>query len=170
MGCIIVNGFGLFILIVVVDYNVLFRYDASDNISDANTVKRGQAIDIEEGSDDDDDGLFTHAIGDDDGEETDEIMHQKEEELQAELAFATQRCQELHRTLEATKSVMSSFNARPGVAADAVVGSRRDPGGAKPVVPVVADTYDEDYEDEVCVCDLKWGIGICKYHSFCIVQ
>ena len=40
----------------------------------------------------------------DDALEEDEIMHKREEELQAELSLATKRCQELKETLQVTKS------------------------------------------------------------------
>jgi hypothetical protein len=40
----------------------------------------------------------------DDAQEEDEIMHKREEELQAELSLATKRCQELKETLQVTKS------------------------------------------------------------------
>lgn len=70
-----------------------------------------------------------------DADEEDEIMHRREEELQAELSLATKRCQELKETLQVTKSF---------------IGHR---GGVEPVKPKIAvdviDGSDDEGLDEV---------------------
>jgi hypothetical protein len=61
-----------------------------------------------------------------DADEEDEIMHRREEELQAELSLATKRCQELKETLQVTKSFIGQRGeplAKPKIAVDVIDGS-----------------------------------------------
>jgi NIMA (never in mitosis gene a)-related kinase 1/4/5 len=71
-----------------------------------------------------------------DAEEEDEIMHRREEELQAELSLATKRCQELKETLQVTKSF---------------IGGRGGNEGAKPkiAVDIIADDGSDEELEEV---------------------
>lgn len=80
-----------------------------------------------------------------DEEEEEEIMHQREEELEAELNLATKRCQELKETLQVTKSFIEG---------KAIKGA--DAGRAKIDSSIPSDEDDdleeatemEEYEDE----------------------
>lgn len=69
-----------------------------------------------------------------------EILNQREEELRAELNFATHRCQELQRTLQETKSFIKPTPSI-GIAA----------GGAHPGRPTAATIHsvasDDEYDD-----------------------
>lgn len=66
-----------------------------------------------------------------DADEEDEIMHRREEELQAELSLATKRCQELKETLQVTKSFMDNRGRPEG-------------GKTKIAVDIIADGSDDD--------------------------
>jgi hypothetical protein len=79
-----------------------------------------------------------------DADEEDEIMHRREEELQAELSLATKRCQELKETLQVTKSFIGHRggaveSAKPKIAVDVIDGS--DDEGLEEV-----EEYEEDDE------------------------
>lgn len=80
----------------------------------------------------------------DDAQEEDEIMHKREEELQAELSLATKRCQELKETLQVTKSFIDGRGR--GLGAD---------GRTKIVDDVIAsdDELDELDDDEAVEYD-----------------
>lgn len=78
-----------------------------------------------------------------DAEEEEEIMHRREEELQAELSLATKRCQELKETLQVTKSFIDNRakgdDGRTRIAVDVI------PDGSEDELEAV-DDYEEDEE------------------------
>lgn len=121
----------------------LFRYDNQTHYED------DENEDGDSDSDNDTEEMWGE-VDPNDADEEDEIMHRREEELQAELSLATRRCQELKETLQVTKS----FIGNRGGAAEA--------GRPKIAVDIIADGSDEeeleevdDYEeDDEGVCDL----------------
>lgn len=83
--------------------------------------------------------------------EIDEDLVRREEELRAELNLSTIRCQELKRTLQATKSYMgvtpnSGPDGRPGAAVPGQNGMGI--GGMKPrPQPLVVEGSDDEEDD-----------------------
>jgi hypothetical protein len=138
-------------LYICVTYALRFdRYDddGGDEIEEAKTLRRMQALEVEDGADSEvseDEELFSHnnnADGnhnaEDDAIDEEEDIQRREEELQAELNFATLRCQELHRTLQETKSFI-----------DANPDNRPIRPAANKIVSTIESTneVESDYED-----------------------
>lgn len=86
-----------------------------------------------------------------DAHEEEEIIREREEELQAELANATKRCQELKETLQVTKSFIDGKGGKGIVMGDARTKIVDD------VIPPSDDEYDDD--DDAAVYDEEDEIG-----------
>jgi hypothetical protein len=120
-----------------VSLSVSVRYDRGVTAADDGAVERDS--DSEGGEEEE----LWGEPGDE--EEEEEIMHQREEELEAELNLATKRCQELKETLQVTKSFIEG---------KAIKGA--DAGRAKIDSSIPSDEEDdleeatemEEYEDE----------------------
>jgi hypothetical protein len=88
----------------------------------------------------------------DEGNDEEEDMRKRENELKQELNMATLRCDELKRTLIETRSFidplhMSSVKKSPSKEG-AYKGERRSSGMQKPTVDTVMSAENEDDEDE----------------------
>jgi serine/threonine protein kinase len=97
-----------------------------------------------------------------DAEEEDEIMHRREEELQAELSLATKRCQELKETLQVTKSFIGGRGGAGG-----------NDGKPKIAVDIIADDGSDEeleevdeYEDDEAVS--PWSSCFYSSHLLCL--
>ena len=106
----------------------------------------------ESGSDDDED--IWEKKNPEVSKDIEEDFHRREEELQAELQFATMRCEELKRTLNETKSIIGSKQNLIG--GDGIAGGGGKPAGADHrKAPAGAAHYDviaennvSDYEED----------------------
>ena len=104
-------------------------------------------------SDNDDDSLWEkHPV---DTQDAEEAIHNREEELQAELQMTTNRLEELKRTLRETKNALSSRNGSPekGV----TVGGM----GGRLAPPPLADNDDylddeDDFDDDYVDQESNW--------------
>lgn len=119
---------------------ISYRYDNQTHYED----------DEEDGDSDSDNGTeeMWGEADPNDADEEDEIMHRREEELQAELSLATKRCQELKETLQVTKSFMGNRGpveaGKPKIAVDVIADGSDDEELEE------VDEYEED-DEGVCV-------------------
>lgn len=102
----------------------------------------GGAGGYDSASEEDNESIFDEAQGAPNAEEEDEDMERREEELRAELNFATCRVEELKRTLQETKSFLGPRLPTRGKDAPATAKGRE-------VARSAEEVFDEDeVEDE----------------------
>ena len=94
-----------------------------------------------------DEGIFVKAGVSDEVDEEEELI-EREQELQAELNFATLRCQELQRTLQETKSFIGAHGI-PLPSKLSSIGIEKPGHSRKPTASTIesADGADSDYDE-----------------------
>ena len=136
----------------------------ADEIEEARTVRRMINRELGEDGDSDeiseDEGIFDKAGVADEVDEEEELI-EREQELQAELNFATQRCQELQRTLQETKSFIGAHGI-PLPSKMSGIGIEKP--GRKPAASTIesADGADSDYEENFDL-DESVELGVSRY-------
>jgi hypothetical protein len=129
--------------------------NASSRGNAAGIVRRGGRSDGEDyssGTQSEDDTSIWEK-GSDHAEDEEEDLRKREMELKAELEMATMRCEELKRTLQATKSFVDPklSTSRRGSAAGLGIGGGGGGTIQKPTIATVVsndDEYDDDEESE----------------------
>lgn len=98
-------------------------------------------------SEEETESIFDEANGAPNAQEEDEDMERREEELRAELNFATCRVEELKRTLQETKSFLGPRLPTRGKDAPMTAKGREGPRGGEDVFEEeVDDEEDEDFD------------------------